>query len=89
MVKLGLKIHHFIQQETMEVMFKKYAKKLIKVIFNGKYPSTKKSLSSGTNSKKGGGGFQPQMGQFTSWTSMVPVKGTQFRVHVLWSKTLF
>ena len=33
--------------------------------------------------------FQPQMGQFTKWTSTVPVKGTQFRVHVLGSKTLF
>ena len=30
--------------------------------------------------------FQPQMGQFTYWTSTVPVIGAQFRVHVLWSK---
>ena len=33
--------------------------------------------------------FQTQMGQFTYWTSTVPVKGTQFRVHILGSKTLF
>ena len=33
--------------------------------------------------------FQPQMGQFTWWTSTVPIKGAQFRVHVLGSKTLF
>ena len=33
--------------------------------------------------------FQPHMGQFTQWTSTVPVKETQFRVHVVGSKTLF
>ena len=33
--------------------------------------------------------FQPQMGQFTYWTSMVPVIWAQFRIHVLGSKTLF
>ena len=29
------------------------------------------------------------MGHFTWWTSTVTVKGTQLRVHVLGSKTLF
>ena len=33
--------------------------------------------------------FQPQMGQFTYWTSTVPFIWDQFRVHVLGSKTLF
>ena len=33
--------------------------------------------------------FQPQMVQFTYATLTVPVKGTQFRVHALGSKTLF
>ena len=33
--------------------------------------------------------FQPQMGQFTYWTSMKPNIGAQFAVHVLGSKILF
>ena len=33
--------------------------------------------------------FQPQMGQFTQWTSTVPVIEAQFRVHVFGSKSLF
>ena len=33
--------------------------------------------------------FQPQMGQFTQWTSTVPVIGDQFMVHVLGTKALF
>ena len=37
----------------------------------------------------GGDFFQPQMGQFTYWTSTKPIIGAQIKVHVLGSKTLF
>ena len=33
--------------------------------------------------------FQPQMGQFTLWTSTEPIIGAHFMVHLLGSKTLF
>ena len=33
--------------------------------------------------------FQPHMGQLNYWTSTVPVKKAQLRVHVLGSKILF
>ena len=33
--------------------------------------------------------FQPQMGQFTWWTSTKPIIGAHFMVHVLGSKRLF
>ena len=29
--------------------------------------------------------FQPQMRKINQWLSQLPVKGTQFTVHVLWS----
>ena len=33
--------------------------------------------------------FQPQMGQFTWWTSTKPIIGAHFKVHVLGSKKNF
>ena len=78
--KLALKIVFFLPHTMTYV---------IKILYLSERLSWVNWIGPGYLGHIGGELFQPHMGQFTYWTSTVPVIGDQFRVHVLRSKTLF